>query len=146
MREYVPDSKILQNFIENPYNVEYVNALARDILKFINYKGNLPEVKYGILGNNLSDHAFNRATPIITITSQPRYSPQILISLIIRECIHLYIYDRKIDYVPNYLPEENADVYAVYMGFYNFLTNGYHTIGHTNKKRTKICQTTCRQI
>lgn len=133
-RNYQPSNRLLQNFLDNPYNAEYLNDLIQDILKFIDYRGNMPTIQYGILNSKLSNHEFSRNQCTITINSQPHQSPNILIALIIRECIHLYMYYKKFDYVPKHLPEENVDVYAVYLGFYNFMINGYEKIGYLDLK------------
>ena len=134
--DYNADRPEYTRFIRSPYHQEYLNEFTNHILKYIDYRGNIPDIQYGILNNKLSTHTFDRQKVSITINSSKR-TPEELVAIIIRECVHLYMFDNHIDYAPEYLPEQNADVYAIYLGFYNILTNGYQKIGFLNETDMK---------
>lgn len=134
--EYFIGNPVYQQFIESPYKIDNLNMFTQHILKRIDYRGNEPQISYAPLLNDMSTHSFNRQKVSITINTRIE-DPYILAALVIRECIRLYMFDNHIDYAPEYLPEQNVDVYAVYMGFYNALVQGYEKIGALNASDLK---------
>lgn len=129
--EYIPQNPIYLNFLYSPYRTDNLNTYMQQILNYINYQGKLPEISYAPLLNDMSNHYFNRQRAEIKINTRIE-NPQILAALVVRECIRLYMFENHINYSPEYLPEQNVDVYALYLGFYKVLMQGYQNIGALN--------------
>lgn len=142
--EYFIGNPVYELFLSAPYNIDNLNTFTQHILKRIDYRGNLPQISYAPLLNDMSNHSFNRQKVSITINTRIENS-KILAALIVRECIRLYMFDNHIDYAPEYLPEQNIDVYAVYMGFYNVLMQGYQNVGALNASDLKYVRKQVRK-
>lgn len=130
---YIPDRQYYNEFFRNPYREENIKNVTYHILKCIGYNGPMPTVQYSLTGNQLSKHIANECRTYIIINSQPRRIAKELYSLIIHECMNLYIFDKqmKIDGISQ---EAFADVAAIYFGFHEYLLNGYI---YTNKNLSK---------
>ncbi len=134
---YEPDYNIYESFHRNPYNMDNLKNATMHILKYVGYTGPEPSVQYGILGSELSNHVINIHRAYITINSEPRKKPEELYALLIHECMNLYIFNKKIEFSSYYPKGYAADVIAVYLGFYDFMKQGYKHNGYLNIKELK---------
>ncbi len=112
------------DFYRNPYNVDCIKNAAYHILETIKYTGPMPTVQYNIIGNQLSKHVANECRTYIILNSEPKRPPEELYTLLIRECMHLYLFNKKME-LPGLNQEHFADVLAIYLGFHEYLLNGY---------------------
>lgn len=124
LSQYIPNQMYYDVFMKNPYNDINVKNMMIDILAHIKYDGPMPNIKYTLLGNEVSKH-FTRGNELqsyIQITSEPKLPPIDLLALIIHECMYIYKSYHKIEYSTVFNQENVADTLAVYLGFYKNLS------------------------
>ncbi|MCD8039813.1 MAG: hypothetical protein LUE96_12140 [Lachnospiraceae bacterium] len=126
------DEQTYSRYMQNPYNADNLNTMAREILCSCSYKGEYPNVFCYTFTDSMiiSEHHFISKKDIkIIISSNTRREAGQLLGILIHECMNVLSYYLKISY-PENGTESGADVLAVYMGFYDYMVMGYNRIGY----------------
>lgn len=123
-------------FYIDPYKRENLEAVAQEVLAHCEYHGRTPEVRYTLLGNQTSNHTLNANRYYLTIGTDKHPSPDVLLALLIHECMHLYIYENHIGFV-GISEEEATYILAIHMGFYEQIVKGVREIGHLSRNEVE---------
>lgn len=130
--EFQLSEQVGTEFYNDPYKTENLEAVAYEILEHCGYRGRIPTVRYTLLGNETSKHTLNDNRYFLAIGTDKHPTADVILALLVHECMHLYIYDSRMKFVG--ISEECATyMLAIHMGFYQYIIKGICQIGHLKK-------------
>ena len=129
---YDPDPALYENFKENCTDPHLLTALAGGILR---HCGMDPSGLSVVTKTHMDDHvagtySSNGTSSVITLMVTPSSRPNIIHSVLIHECMHYFLFHSGIRFDETYKNEILTDVATVYMGFYQFMYDGYIMVGY----------------
>ena len=130
---YIPDQNIFRRFQNCNTDELALTALATDILKHCGYK---PAALYvRVVNKNPNDniagqYSIRQHSSTIEIHINPTISEKEILAILIHECMHFFLRCRGISMPTTQENEYLTDITTVYMGFYEYMYNGYGKVGY----------------
>ena len=140
LKEYVPDPELYERFKDNCTDSALLTELATGILQHCGMTPN----NLIVMTKNTMENAHTAGTystdgiaSVITLLVTPSSRHNILHSVLIHECMHYYLFKSGIRFEKTYENEILTDVATVYMGFYQFMYDGYLMVGYLRDSELK---------
>ncbi len=137
---YDPDPAVYERFMEDCTDTALLTELACGILR---YCGMEPQNLKVItktdkeLQDAAGTYSSDGTNSVISIRVTPSSRPNILHSVLIHECMHYFLFRSGIRREERYENEILTDVATVYMGFYQYMFDGYIMVGYLRDSELK---------
>ena len=137
---YDPDPAVYERFMEDCTDTALLTELACGILR---YCGMEPQNLKVItktdkeLQDAAGTYSSDGTNSLISIRVTPSSRPNILHSVLIHECMHYFLFRSGIRREERYENEILTDVATVYMGFYQYMFDGYIMVGYLRDSELK---------
>ena len=130
--EYMPDPGLYESFLADNGNSGILTALAHDILYHCSKQPwNIPvHAAEKLDPHTAGQYVYNSERAEIRILIGDNVHGNIILSVLIHECIHHFLRTAGIDFEETYLNEVLTDTTALYMGFSKFMNGGYIGVGY----------------
>ncbi len=134
--EFQMSAHAQNEFFTEPYKIENLEMVLQEVLEHCGYRGRIPTVRYTLLGNENSKHTLNDNRYFLTIGTDKHPTADVILALLIHECMHVYLYDNRMKFVG--ISEECATyMLAIHLGFYQQIMKGIPQIGHLKKNEVE---------
>ncbi|MCI7792458.1 MAG: hypothetical protein MR531_17100, partial [Lachnospiraceae bacterium] len=132
---YIPNPEIYKRFQKCNTDELTLTALAVDMLKHCGYKPAALYVRTAEKDPNdhiAGQYSINQNSSTIEIRIHPSITEKEILAILIHECMHFFLRCRGISMMYTQENEYLTDIAAVYMGFYEYMRNGYGKVGYLN--------------
>ena len=143
MEPYTPDQVLYDTFKENCTDTVLLTELAYGILRYCGMEpDNLRVITKSDkeLQDAAGTYSSDGINSLISIRITPSSRPNILHSVLIHECMHYFLFHSGIRRDDRYENEILTDVATVYMGFYQYMFDGYIMVGYLRDSELKYVQ------
>ena len=137
---YAPDPVIYDQFKDNCTDPALLTALAYDILRHCGMEPhNLTVTTKTDMGlrHAAGTYSSDGINSVITILVTPSSRYNIIHSVLIHECMHYFLFHTGIRKEETHENEILTDVATCYMGFYQFMYDGYLMVGYLRDSELK---------
>ena len=137
---YIPDKAIYECFAEECTDTVILTELACGILRYCGMEPqNLRVVTKTDkeLQDAAGTYSSDGINSLISIRITPSSRPNIIHSVLIHECMHYFLFQSGIRREDRYENEILTDVATVYMGFYQYMFDGYIMVGYLRDSELK---------
>ena len=137
---YTPDPALYERFKEDCTDPALLTELAYGILRYCGMEpSNLKVITKtdAELTDAAGTYSSDGVHSLIAIRVTPSSIPNILHSVMIHECMHYFLFHRGIMREDRHENEILTDVATVYMGFYQYMFDGYIMVGYLRDSELK---------
>ncbi len=135
-RKYKPNKKLFEKFQNTKNDEKILTSLAMDILNHCKLKPAALTVRIHQLDapkNIAGEYKIFKNNSVIEIYCQPSMNKKEILAILIHECMHFYLRCRGIQMQDTQQNEILTDVTTIYMGFYEYMKNGYGRAGYITR-------------